>query len=350
VESKTTSEMEFLVQNIIYEFGDRIKLVPIGNRENNRGVIEIGKDPGRGIVERITNAINTVLELEYIRHRGIPECRTPREAARAWLDVPPHGLYELSPSQRRELAESVVVTIEEGDDQLKIINEEAKSLTLKKKDEETEKIMRSEVARILRFYGFESTETLGGTIREKIETDDRTQPVRKHKPHKPTKIIEIHDPPIYVKILAESPIEFHPEQRRYVRIETDAHSTYHNAEDIKRSRVSIIINGEEIHLSGTTPLKSGRMRIILDCLDNAVLGSKGVLSIEISRPGLPAISDNSSYLIVEKPKTTLEDKKVSIPPIECKPVEGPDDQTWITLDWPEDIKKSPLLRSLERIN
>lgn len=618
--------------------------MPIGKRENNRGIIEINRDSGRGIVERVTNGIDAVLEFEHLRHKGIPECRNPREAARAWLNIPSHGLYELSRVQRRELANSVIVTIEGGDDkfhrtvqiqdtgigisvnqmpmsilslgetnklqklylagaygqggsstfasctysliasrlnsdsfyipkvgftvvfyedlppelykhgryvyltlddklfevdlpiekfpkgtivkhfgydlslyigalgpasvygllqhalfdpiipiflenkihnyrrvikgsrnalngaldesdergpnlahnvplyhvelgdfgnigieywaleqsekerypsrayvdqkrpiiltlngqshaeltvsliknqaelpylvhrliihldcnnlthqakrnlftssredvrksevykliedelikalrtddQLKILNEEAKNLTLKEKDEKAEKIMRSEVAKILRFYGFQATEAVGGLLGKITGTESQTQPVTRTPVHKLTKIIEIHDPPTYVKILADPPIKFYPEQRRYVRIETDAPSSYHNAEDLKKSRVNIIPTGDALHLSGTTQLKGGRMRVILDCSKNAVLGLTGEVSIEISRPGLSTLSAKASYQIIEKPEAPPDKKKISVPQIEWVPVEGPDDQTWSTLDWSEDVKQ-----------
>ncbi len=642
--AKTTSEVESLVNSLTSEFGDRIKLVPVGSRENNRGIIEVSKDPGRGVIERITNAIDAVLELEHIRHDGIPECRTPREAASAWLNVPTHGLYELSQAKRRELAGSVLVTIEEGDDklrrivqikdigigisvdemplsilslgetnklqklhlvgafgqggsstfasciytviasrlnadppkiqnvgftvvfyedlppeqykhgryvyltldgklfevevpidkfpkgtivrhigydlssyvgalgpgsiygllqhalfdpiipilledkvhkyrrvikgsrnalngaldesdergpslshnvpsyyvtlgdfgnigieywvleqsekekypsrayvdnkrpviltingqshaelsalliknqvelpylvnrliihldcnnltpqakrnlfissredvrksevykliedevikalksddQLKILNEETKNLTLRKKDEEAEKTMRNEVARILRFYGFPITESIGGLIRESPENQSQTQPVGKSVVHKPTRTIEIHDPPTYVKILSGSPIEFYPEQRRYLRIETDAPSTYHNAEDIKKSRVNIIISGDDLQLAGTTPLKGGRMRVILDCPNDAIIGSTGEFSVEVSRPGLPILCAKASYIIIEKPEAPQEEKRISIPPIEWIPVESTDATIWSILGWPEDVKQ-----------
>src|SRR2546425_3129096 len=67
---------------------EAIRWVPFGGRENNRGVIEVSADPGRSLVERITNAIDAVLELEYERHNGAPECRSPKEGATAWLGVP----------------------------------------------------------------------------------------------------------------------------------------------------------------------------------------------------------------------------------------------------------------------
>jgi hypothetical protein len=124
-----------------------------------------------------------------------------------------------------------------------------------------------------------------------------------------------------------------------VRIETDAPSTYHNAENIKNSRINIIIDGDDVQLSGTTPLKDGRMRVILDASKNSIPESIGEFSIEISRPGLPALCDKISYLIIEKPEAPPDEKKISIPPIDWIPVESPNDPTWSALDWPEDIEQ-----------
>lgn len=55
--------------------------VPVG-RENNRGTIEASSDPGRSLVERLTNGIDAVLEAEFIRHKGLPECSSPIDSAR----------------------------------------------------------------------------------------------------------------------------------------------------------------------------------------------------------------------------------------------------------------------------
>lgn len=638
---KTTSQVESIIKKIQSEFGDRIELKPVGGRDNNAGTIEGGKDPGRGIIERVTNGIDAILDLEHLRHGGIPDCRTPKEAARAWLNIPPRGLFELSPSERKDIAEFVTVTIEEGDDrykrtvqiqdtgigitadqmpssilslgesnklqkhhlmgvygqggsstlayctysliasrpnsdllhtqnvgftvvfyedlppedfkqgryvyltldgklfeadlprdkfpegtivrhfgydlssypgpvgpasvygllqhalfdpvipfflddrihknrrvikgsgnalkgavdlgdakgptlsyhlplyhaplgdfgsigieywvleqsaetspikayvdhyrpiiltnngqshaelsaslirnkaefpylanrmiihldcnkltpnakrnlfvsnreavrksevykmledeliaalkaddQLNILNEEAKNLTLKEKDENAEKIIKSEVAKILRFYGFSTSEAIGGPAGKIGATESQTQPVRSKSSHKLVKSIEIHDPPTYVKILADPPIKFYPEQRRYLRIETDAPSTYHNAEDIKKSKVNIILEGESLRRSGTTPLREGRMRIILDCSKNAIPGSMGGILIEISRPGLSALNASVPYQIIEKPEAAPDKKKLTVPNIRPIPVGGPDDPNWSRLDWPEDI-------------
>ena len=48
----------------------------------------VSSDPARSAVERLTNGMDGVIDLEYQRHSGLPECRSPREAAVAWLGVP----------------------------------------------------------------------------------------------------------------------------------------------------------------------------------------------------------------------------------------------------------------------
>ena len=89
---------------------------PVGGRSNNRGAIEVASDAGRSIIERVTNMLDAVLELEHEKHGGKPDCRTPREAASAWLGVSEKdGLSGLSNAQRQDLAKLAVLRIEPGE-------------------------------------------------------------------------------------------------------------------------------------------------------------------------------------------------------------------------------------------
>src|SRR5439155_6717773 len=87
---------------------------PVGNRENNRGTIEAAADPGRSLVERLTNGIDAVLEYEHATHAGMPNPRSPKEAAAAWLGIPDGGLSDLSQAERQRLAKRVSVALLEG--------------------------------------------------------------------------------------------------------------------------------------------------------------------------------------------------------------------------------------------
>src|SRR5690606_22364030 len=74
-----------------------VSWVPLGGRSNYRGTVDVTADPGRAVIERITKAIGSVLESEFVRHSGQPDCRSPHEAAEAWLGVPRHGPSGLTP-------------------------------------------------------------------------------------------------------------------------------------------------------------------------------------------------------------------------------------------------------------
>jgi hypothetical protein len=109
------SDVEDAVAAFEDALADRIAWVPVG-RENNCGTIQSSADPGRALVERVTNAIDAVVEMEHERHQGQPLCLSPKEAASAWLNVPSAGLSAMTPRARQQLADRVVVTIKAGED------------------------------------------------------------------------------------------------------------------------------------------------------------------------------------------------------------------------------------------
>lgn len=90
---------------------------PVGDRENNYGIINIGSDPGLALVERVTNALDAVVEqagAERVRAglRFLPS--TPREAVKEWFGVPAGRLKNLDPEAREEAAKAVVVRLFDG--------------------------------------------------------------------------------------------------------------------------------------------------------------------------------------------------------------------------------------------
>lgn len=91
---------------------------PVGDRENNYGQINIGSDPGHALIERVTNAIDAVVEYEAAR-RGVESGngnapQTPREAVEEWFGVESGRVRNLKMGKRHELADRVVVRLLEG--------------------------------------------------------------------------------------------------------------------------------------------------------------------------------------------------------------------------------------------
>lgn len=91
----------------------------VGDNEANYGLINIGSDPGHAFVERVTNAIDGVVEREALRRiaKGRPGRlpTSPREAVDAWFGVPGGRVANLGdPAKRQPLADQVVVRLLEG--------------------------------------------------------------------------------------------------------------------------------------------------------------------------------------------------------------------------------------------
>ena len=91
---------------------------PVGDNEANYGLVNIGSDAGHALIERITNAIDAVIEREALRHLGgsHPDGapRSPREAVELWLHVPGGRVANLELAERQRIADNVVVTLLES--------------------------------------------------------------------------------------------------------------------------------------------------------------------------------------------------------------------------------------------
>ena len=236
----------------------------------------------------------------------------------------------------REMIQQELVKAFRSDDTLKRLNDEARQQGMRQQDETAMQYMRNEVARLLRLQGVDLGSSAGGDPNG--TGDNGNRPATPHPPRPTPLPIELHEPPTYIRFVIEEEREFtfYTEQRRYVRIETDANSTYHDANSPHRSNINIIVGGDLV-LCGSTALKDGRMRAIIEGLNTAQVGITGSIRIELKRPGLQVLVDERAYRIVPPPETKPAGRRVSIPPFRPVPVEGPDDQAWTQLGWPDSI-------------
>ncbi len=93
---------------------------PIGDRDNNAGTIEVSSNPYSALGERVTNSMDAEIELAA-RRRGYREIAdwpeppsTPRDAARVLFKMPKAGVADLTDKERRQLAERIVVMLEDS--------------------------------------------------------------------------------------------------------------------------------------------------------------------------------------------------------------------------------------------
>jgi hypothetical protein len=235
------------------------------------------------------------------------------------------------------MIEQEVIRVLKSDDELIRLNNEARERGLHERDEATTQEMRREVARLLRIHGIEVAELVGGEVVEGGRNNDR--PTHPRPPRPQPQPIDLHEPPTYIRILWDEgePITFYGDQRRYLRIETDATSSYHDASNAHASRINVIVSSGDVVLRGTTSLNGGRMRAIFECPANSNVSAAGTIRVELARQGLPTLFDQRNFEIVEAPPIRPSSRQVSLPPFKILPVDGPTDTMWATLDWPEDV-------------
>jgi len=233
----------------------------------------------------------------------------------------------------RELIQQELVKALKSDDILTKLNDEARQQGAQEQDENAIQHMRNEVARLLRIHGVELGQAVGGMAGS---GQGNVRPTERRRTKRTPEPIELHEPPTYIRFLwdEDDTITFYPEQRRYLRIITDANSTYHNPNAPGTSRINIIV-GDQLVLRGSTPLQGGRMRAIVEGSNSAQPGHGGVLRVELTRLGLPVLVDERPFRIVAAPESRPADRRVSLPPFRTVAVDGPDDPKWTQLGWPD---------------
>ncbi len=290
---------------------------------------------GQNHAELVVSIVRKEAELPYLSQRLIVhvDCDSLTPVAK-------RALFASSREDARrgvvlQLIHDELVRILKSDDELARLNNEAREQGLRERDETAIQEMRREVARLLRLQGIEIGQATGARAGGDQPTPDR--PTRPRGPRRQPQPIEVHEPPTYIRIVwdEEEPIGFYPGQRHYIRIETDANTSYYNPDNPAASRINIIVQGP-VTLKGSTPLRGGRMRAILDVPDGTAVGGNGTLRVELSRPGLTTLSDQRDIVVHEAPPARPGRQQLSLPPFETRPV-APDDEQWATLGWPDDV-------------
>jgi len=108
-----THEVDSLIRELVDDHNASWK--PVGNRENNLQTLYINTDSAKSLIERVTNAIDAVLEVGKAEHPN-DNCRSPREAAERWFGIPVDGgLSKVTVHRRQELANLITVRMQDGD-------------------------------------------------------------------------------------------------------------------------------------------------------------------------------------------------------------------------------------------
>jgi hypothetical protein len=142
---------------------------------------------------------------------------------------------------------------------------------------------------------------------------------------KPLPKIDLHDPATYIKFV-DRDITFYPGQSRHLAIETDAYS----------QGTEVTVGAIGLDLISQTSLSHGRMRVVVQCPNVAIVGQSGVLSVQLNTPG--ARPDMVTYTVVAKKIATIRPTTPTTPKGEKQAASIPE-FNWIEIDpthneWP----------------
>jgi hypothetical protein len=230
-----------------------------------------------------------------------------------------------------------IVKVLKSDDDLTRLNEEARRQGTEDKDENAMQQMRGEVAKLLQMQGIE----VGGMTDAGTGTKQGGERHSKSRHSRPKpEPIPVKEPPTYIRMVwdEDDPITFYPGERRYIRLETDANSTYHSKDPL-RSRINVICP-LGLESKGSTDLTGGRVRFIIEAAKDAVIGTAGELRVELTRTGMTTLSDSKTTEVVTKPEPKSAGESLRIPQFDLIAVDGPEDPKWSSLGWDDDINKT----------
>jgi hypothetical protein len=117
LEATTVKDLVEIITEI-QDSGTRVVWKPVGGIDNNLAIINLGSDPAGGVIERVTNAIDAVLEDEW-NEKGQPSnIASPRTAAEKWFGIREGKLRNLKREALKKvetLSSRVLVTLRDSD-------------------------------------------------------------------------------------------------------------------------------------------------------------------------------------------------------------------------------------------
>lgn len=269
--------------------------------------------------------LNKAAQLPFLTNRLIVHVNCDRLSPDAKRNMFSSTREDTKEGFVRERIEREVVELLKADDELDRLNREARDQTLKDKDKQAEEQMKRQVARMLRFVGAADVDLPGS----KTGSTTVTPPKPPKPPPPPPEPIPTMEPPTFIRIVGDPdvPLKFYAGQRRWIRVETDANSDYHNPNDPEESRINVAV-GDSLKVFGTTPLSHGRMRIGVECSVDVSLKTTGSIRIELYRKGLPALSTEREFEVVEQPKPKEGQKGRPFPEFKVIAVDDINDPNW----------------------
>jgi hypothetical protein len=282
-------------------------------------------------------------------------------------DLDSRAKYEMFTSTREHAKETPIkkMILQEivrrlgFDRRLQELNVQLAAADIKRTDE-NEDAISSLIKKYLKAAGI-SFEQLTRKVEKWTEVEEEREVRATQRPEPPP--IEPQEPPTFVRWKFKGEVvKLWPGQRYSFVFETDAAPHYWNPGDQMNSRIKVLAHG--VNYVGAGEMKGGRVRCHFECPEDAHIGAKGYVQVQLDYDIGAAKTHRLALEVVEKPTAkprtpgkpkddTAEDEKgeakkvikvkirkkdfseVEIPIVTPIPVKRKD-SLWLTLGWPLD--------------
>lgn len=284
-------------------------------------------------------------------------------------DLDPRAKYEMFTSTREHAKETPIkkMILEElvrrlgFDVKLQDLNVKLAAADIGNKDGDNPENISSLIKKYLKAAGI-SFEQLTRKVEKWVTIEEEKKvPVGPKEPVP----IEAHEPPTFIRWkFAGTEAKLHPGQRYSFVFETDAAKSYWKPEDLAASKIKV--TAHEIRYVGSGEMKGGRVRCHFECAEDAAVGTKAFIQVQLDYVPGAAITKVLPIEIIAKPeqklkptgkKTQKEENEdgdstkvikvkirkkdfteVDIPVVKPIPVKTTD-TAWGTLGWPHDPQR-----------
>jgi hypothetical protein len=363
-----------------WDFGGREGVGELGRVRITYWVVDPGGRSSQGVLRNWVDPDKTILmTLDGQTHAE--ESRavvTGQTGAKLWAvgkfmivqvdcnDLDPRAKYEMFTSTREHAKETPIkkMILEElvrrlgFDTKLQDLNVKLAAADIGSKNNDNPENIASLIKKYLKAAGI-NFEQLTRRVEKWITTEEEQKV--KAGPKEPIPI-EAHEPPTFIRWrFSGAEAKMHPGQRYSFVFETDAAPSYWNPENPLASKIKV--TAHEVRYVGSGEMKGGRVRCHFECAEDAVVGTKAFIQVQLEYAPGAAITNPLPIEIVAKPEpkekkggkpNNKEEKEdgdsmkvirvkirkkdfteVDIPVVKPIPVKTTD-TLWGTLGWPHD--------------
>ncbi|WP_395620495.1 hypothetical protein [Dokdonella sp.] len=219
----------------------------------------------------------------------------------------------------------------EEDQELAAIEAELTERLARRDSATTKDEVRQQVTRLLKEAGLQVSEQAKSDVSGSGSTRIVTRNKRKiYTKPEPLATVPFPEANFVVIAVPEVSLELSVQDSELILVETDADSEFD-----RRGLVGIRSTGDLLRVDSKSALTGGRIRWRLRPSESTQVGSKGEITVSITKPNGEQLTDSVPFEVKPAREKPSRSGTATVPPFEIQPISPEDAEQWAML-WPDD--------------